>query len=255
MVKHDNSIAKELVAKIINNSKDDIATNLKKLDEFITSNKKIVAEGEEILIKDADNKIIAKFENGKFIVQGAGKVGVIDDAIKSVAPYLDELKDVGVSVRKMSSAEAEALDLIKSSNTIKPEVNIAKAEVTVKNGQSYTSHSTSGYPDPKSGNILTNPPGSPNPTKGSSVFEQHTSNWEGRSRVNDTEVKLLEEFALKNGAKPNIANQIFNGVEGDLKLYTQLYPCGSCANVIKEFRKMFPKVDLEIITTTSKSFR
>ncbi|QYS90114.1 deaminase domain-containing protein [Flavobacterium davisii] len=97
--------------------------------------------------------------------------------------------------------------------------------------------------------------GSPNPARGNSVFEQHTSNWEGRSRVNDTEVKLLEEFALKNGVKPNTANQVFNGVEGEIKLYTQLCPCGSCANVIKEFKKMFPKVDLEIITTTLKSFR
>ncbi|QYS89454.1 hypothetical protein JJC05_04010 [Flavobacterium davisii] len=73
--------------------------------------------------------------------------------------------------------------------------------------------------------------------------------------MNDTEVKLLEEFALKNGAKPNTANQVFNSIEGEIKLYTQLCPCGSCANVIKEFKKMFPKVDLEIITTTSKSFK
>ena len=104
MVKHDNSIAKELVAKIINNSKDDIATNLKKLDEFIISNKKIVAEGEEILIKDADNKIIAKFEDGKFVANGAGslfsklnnigltalktEINLLDDVAK--AKFLDE---------------------------------------------------------------------------------------------------------------------------------------------------------------------
>ncbi|QYS89465.1 hypothetical protein [Flavobacterium davisii] len=59
---------------------------------------------------------------------------------------------------KWQLPKTEALDLIKSSNNIKPEVNIAKAEVNLKNGQSYTSHATSGYPDPKSGNILTNPP-------------------------------------------------------------------------------------------------
>ena len=124
-----------------------------------------------------------------------------------------------------------------------------------RTGESYTSHAASGYPDPKSGNILSNPPGAANPSKGNSVFESSTSNWEGRSRINDTEVKLLEEFALKNGAKPNTAGQVFNNIEGEIKLYTQLCPCGSCANVIKEFRKMFPKVDLEIVTTTSKSFK
>jgi hypothetical protein len=38
----------------------------KKLEEYINSNKKIVAEGEEIIIKDADDKIIAKFESGEW---------------------------------------------------------------------------------------------------------------------------------------------------------------------------------------------
>jgi TANFOR domain-containing protein len=184
-----------------------------------------------------------------------GKVGSIDEAILSVAPYLRDLKDLGISVRKMTPGEADALALMKNSNAIKPEVNIAKAEVAIKNGQSYTSHAASGFPDAKSGNVLTNPIGAINPKKGASVFEPHTSNWEGRNRINDTEVKLLEEFALKNGAVPNAVNQVFAKVEGRIKLYTQLCPCGSCANVIKEFKRMFPGIDLEIVTTTSKSFR
>lgn len=74
-------------------------------------------------------------------------------------------------------------------------------------------------------------------------------------RFNDTEVKLLEEFSLKNGAQPNVANQVFDSIEGEIKLYTQLCPCGSCANVIKEFKKMFPNVNLEIITTTANKFK
>ncbi|QYS89455.1 hypothetical protein [Flavobacterium davisii] len=126
----------------------DFRTNL---DEIDLVSKNLTA------IKNAGGYI--KWENAI----GAGKLGVIDDAIKSVAPYLDELKDVGVSVRKMATAETEALDLIKSSNNIKPEVNIAKAEVNLKNGQSYTSHATSGYPSAQKGNILTNPPGAVHP--------------------------------------------------------------------------------------------
>ncbi|QYS89466.1 hypothetical protein [Flavobacterium davisii] len=44
---------------------------------------------------------------------GAGRLGVIDDAIKSVAPYLDGLKNVGVSVRKMATAENRGVRLNK----------------------------------------------------------------------------------------------------------------------------------------------
>ncbi|HEU4553797.1 MAG TPA: deaminase domain-containing protein [Chitinophaga sp.] len=182
--------------------------------------------------------------------------GVIDDAIAAAAPYLDELKALGVSVRKMTQAEADALAAIKSSNNIRDEVNIAKAEVTLKNGESYTSHAASGYPDPKAKNILTNPPGAAHPKKGNSIFEKYTFKAGGTLRLNDTEVKLLEEFALKHGVVPGrLADPVLTNVEGNIKLYTQLCPCASCTKVIKAFRTIFPNVNIEIVTTPIRSFK
>ena len=72
LVKQVN-VSKTLLAKIINNSGENSIVNINQLDEFLTNGKKIVTDGEEILIKDADDKIIAKFENGEFrLVNGAG---------------------------------------------------------------------------------------------------------------------------------------------------------------------------------------
>jgi len=204
--------------------------------------------------KDPNKKdgILQIFGFGK---GGGGKIrGKIDKSIKSVAPYLDELKNYGVSVKKMTKPELNELLKIKRNNQIGDNVNIAKAKITMKNSSSYSRYATSGFPDKRTKNILTKPKGANIPVRGNSIFLPHTSKWGGRNRVNDTEVKLLEEFALKNGAKPNVSNQVLDNVEGKIKLYTQLCPCGSCANVIKEFTKMFPKVKLEIITNPKKSF-
>jgi hypothetical protein len=56
--------------------------------------KNIVAEGEEILIKDTDDKIIAKFEEGKFVLNGAGslvKDVVTKRILKTVSKYDSKL--------------------------------------------------------------------------------------------------------------------------------------------------------------------
>ncbi|WP_192500480.1 fibronectin type III domain-containing protein [Flavobacterium sp. PL002] len=87
----ENFISVNVLAKIINTTTDDLAVTIKKLEEFARSNKKIVSEGEEILVKEADDKIIAKFESGKWrAVQGVGNVAeditnfyTIDRALQS----------------------------------------------------------------------------------------------------------------------------------------------------------------------------
>lgn len=58
-------------------------------------------------------------------------------------------------------------------------------------------------------------------------------------RYNDTEAKILE----------NIAAQItdFN-VSGTINLYSELDCCQSCTNIIFEFRRKYPNVELKIYT-------
>jgi hypothetical protein len=58
-------------------------------------------------------------------------------------------------------------------------------------------------------------------------------------RYNDTEVKILEDIASKI-KDPNIS--------GKIDLYTELPACQSCTNVILEFRKKFPNIELNIFT-------
>ena len=57
------------------------------------------------------------------------------------------------------------------------------------------------------------------------------------SRFNDTEAKILED----------IASQIKDpNVHGTINLYTELPTCQSCTNIIFEFRRNYPNIELNI---------
>lgn len=56
-------------------------------------------------------------------------------------------------------------------------------------------------------------------------------------RYHDTEAKILED----------IASQITDpNVSGKINLYSELPCCQSCSNIILEFRRMFPNIELNI---------
>lgn len=62
-------------------------------------------------------------------------------------------------------------------------------------------------------------------------------------RLNDTEAKILE----------NIASQIKDpNIKGQIDLFTELDACQSCSNLIMEFRRKFPNIQLNVY---SKSMR
>ncbi|WP_339224911.1 deaminase domain-containing protein [Paenibacillus sp. FSL H8-0332] len=62
-------------------------------------------------------------------------------------------------------------------------------------------------------------------------------------RINDTEAKILED----------IASQIKDpNVKGQIDLFTELDACQSCSNLIMEFRRKFPNIQLNV---NSKSMR
>jgi len=54
--------------------------------------------------------------------------------------------------------------------------------------------------------------------------------------------------------KGDVGNRVFNDVEGKIVLKTELCPCASCSGVIEQFKNLFPKIELEILTQSKISF-
>ncbi|MCC3381264.1 deaminase domain-containing protein [Paenibacillus farraposensis] len=62
-------------------------------------------------------------------------------------------------------------------------------------------------------------------------------------RFNDTEAKILED----------IASQIKDpNVKGRIDLFTELDACQSCSNLIMEFRRKFPNIELNVYSKSMK---
>ena len=73
------------------------------------------------------------------------------------------------------------------------------------------------------------------------TYEPASSTLEGKKfdRYHDTEAKILE----------NIASQIKDpNISGSINLYTEFNACQSCTNIIFEFRRMFPNIQLNIFS-------
>jgi len=64
---------------------------------------------------------------------------------------------------------------------------------------------------------------------------------DGWDRIVDTESKILEDVSSKL--------KIINNPSGNIKLYTDLKPCPSCENVIKQFKDKYPNINIEVIYT------
>lgn len=57
-------------------------------------------------------------------------------------------------------------------------------------------------------------------------------------RFNDTEAKILED----------IASQITDPqIKGKITLFTELPPCDSCSDIIEEFKRMFPNIQVDVL--------
>ena len=74
-------------------------------------------------------------------------------------------------------------------------------------------------------------------TRENKFFETYVD--DGFPRYNDTEAKILEDIASKI-KDPNIS--------GRINLFTELPACQSCTNIIFEFRRRFPNIELNIFT-------
>ncbi|PAD65996.1 hypothetical protein CHH83_26315 [Bacillus sp. 7586-K] len=58
-------------------------------------------------------------------------------------------------------------------------------------------------------------------------------------RETDTEYKILNDLAEKIGEN--------NNVTGNVKLFTEKDTCGSCNNIISQFKERYPNITIEVI--------
>ena len=58
------------------------------------------------------------------------------------------------------------------------------------------------------------------------------------SRKWDTEIKILNEIALKVGDNPNVT--------GKTDLYTEREPCASCSSIIEAFKARYQNIELNM---------
>lgn len=63
-------------------------------------------------------------------------------------------------------------------------------------------------------------------------------------RDTDTEYKILNDLAGKIGDNPNAT--------GKVKLFTEKDTCGSCNNIITQFKEKYPKIEIEVIHNSGK---
>lgn len=109
--------------------------------------------------------------------------------------------------------------------------NVAVAEVTIPGvKKEFQAHSQIHSSDSMGSNL------------GDFTFSKETKSFktyvEDRfPRLNDTEAKILED----------ISSQIKDpNVPGKIDLYTELDACQSCTNLIMEFRRKFPNIELNV---------
>ena len=217
------------------------------------------------IIYDTVEKELKATADGRAIFKEAedlaGNLGrsldvMFDEAFESIASVQNLKKLSGVTIREIDIIGLNELQAIRITNRIDELANIAVAETNLNktlNKINYSSHS--GF-DNFNSKI---PNGSPSPNQNTKIFITFDApNPKGVSmkRHNDAEVKIFEDIASQLGAKKGDAGtKIFNDVEGKIKLKTVLCPCGSCSNVIEQFKKMFPKVELEILAQSKETFK
>ncbi|MBD5550613.1 MAG: hypothetical protein HDQ96_05470 [Lachnospiraceae bacterium] len=83
------------------------------------------------------------------------------------------------------------------------------------------------------------------PFKAVEVNGNNVINGEGAwLRDVDTEYKILSDIQSKLGDNYSAS--------GKIKLYTELEPCPSCQSIIKQFKEMYPNIDVEVIYSVEK---
>lgn len=167
----------------------------------------------------AEGKITTNFQ-GKLAKNLDSAQGINLREPRLVTPTSAEL------IRQVEVAKGlEKISIGRTKYGISKNQNVAFADFEV-NGQKWTQFAHSGQKG--------KPGTSPVPEK--RFFK---TGIDGFDRSVDSEAKLLEEFASKYEAKAK-------DVKGTIYLFTERPPCGSCTDVLPQFREMFPNVKIEV---------
>lgn len=146
-------------------------------------------------------------------------------------------------------------DLLKSANVMKDKLptwaknkgNFGYSEVDIDglDKTQFFAHSSiqTEIPSVKDSGISIKPESSPFKTL--EVNGNNVINGEGAwPRDVDIEYKILSDIQSKLGDNYSAS--------GKIKLYTELVPCPSCQSVIKQFKEMYPNIDIEVIYSIEK---
>ncbi|WYJ94226.1 hypothetical protein A5889_001728 [Enterococcus sp. 9D6_DIV0238] len=150
----------------------------------------------------------------------------LDDFIKNYKNS-DEYLNLSNSQRKIVNRK---LDRLGKGNVATAEVDIPGLKKDFKAHSQVHSNDSLGYMDDFS--IA--------PSEKDRVLKNYVE--DGYPRYNDTEAKILEDIASKI-KDPNI--------KGEINLFSELDCCQSCTNLILEFRKKYPNVNINVMTNNT----
>ncbi len=161
----------------------------------------------------------------KLIAKQAAKNGdVIEDAGVAISRALvpNQPIPVGEGLRKALA--------LKRANRVGRDKNVAFAEVDMGTGVRLDLHAASGKHHFRG---FVPPPGSKD---GISALQRRflTQVTGNNARRVDSEVILLE----------HLANTIPSFAKGRIRLFSELPPCSSCSDVIDQFRRLFPNMEV-----------
>jgi len=166
-----------------------------------------------------------------------------DLQILNKAGYFDDVGKIGKLEKTGGLTKAQKVENFQNridnirnrmpNSKLKNQGNMAVADVKIKGlPDEFMAHSKIHGPSSKGADLGNFSPASENRIFGSYTIDKFP-------RYNDTEVKILEDIASKI-KDPKLS--------GKIDLYTELPACQSCTNVILEFRKKFPNIELNIFT-------
>lgn len=112
--------------------------------------------------------------------------------------------------------------------------NVAIADIYLSDGSAFCAGATARG---KGKSPIAQPP---LPKSEGGQFEPSIDSRTGRSMNTDAEYKVLSVIA------ENIEMAYDREVEGSLYLYSELQPCESCNDVLRQFNEKFPNVSTEI---------
>jgi len=141
-------------------------------------------------------------------------------------------------IPKDLSSRVEEIRSQMPNSRLKNQGNMATANVDIFGmKKEFTAHSRINSPTSKGANIGDFSYLKPKSERMFTSYVEAGKSGEEYSRYHDTEAKILEDIASKID-NPNIY--------GIINLYTEAPPCRSCTNIIFEFRRKFPNIQLNV---------